>query len=205
MFFSEMLTLLAPCNFPLTFVSLQLQSSKIKTVPACALSFWSLDCWPLNKGADCMYLHSSLYQTEKGSHFCVIWGTEVYALFVFIYLVPHAGTFWWTHISCCRWTHSQEQKKMCSSKSWCLHIKLIKNLQDIVEAVEWIKDEAAGVNIDEKELFSDLRKDLLTGDNDTVISCEAEMLPVKSSLCCTIWTIHLLLENLPLVRWNLTS
>lgn len=140
MFFSEMLTLLAPCNFPLTFVSLQLQSSKIKTVPACALSFWSLDCWPLNKGADCMYLHSSLYQTEKGSHFCVIWGTEVYALFVFIYLVPHAGTFWWTHISCCRWTHSQEQKKMCSSKSWCLHIKLIKNLQDIVEAVEWIKD-----------------------------------------------------------------
>lgn len=49
-----------------------------------------------------------------------------------------------------------------------------------------MRDGAAGVNVDEKELFSDLRK-----ENDTVIRCEAEMFPVKSSSCCKICTIHL--------------
>lgn len=53
-----------------------------------------------------------------------------------------------------------------------------------------------GVNTDQKALFPDLRKDFLTGDNDAVIRCEAEMLPEKSSLCCDIWTIHLL-ESMP--------
>lgn len=54
-----------------------------------------------------------------------------------------------------------------------------------------MRDDTAGVNINEKELFSDLRKALLVEDNDTVIRCEAEMLPANSSLCSKIWTVHL--------------
>lgn len=34
-----------------------------------------------------------------------------------------------------------------------------------------LRDGAPGVNSDERRLFSDLRKDLLTGHNDTVIGC----------------------------------
>lgn len=41
-----------------------------------------------------------------------------------------------------------------------------------------MRDGAAGVNVDVSELFSDV----FTGDNDTVIRFEAEILPAKSSL-----------------------
>jgi len=68
-----------------------------------------------------------------------------------------------------------------------------------------MRDAAVGADSDKRELFPDLRTDLLTGDNDTVIRCHAEMLPTKSSLCRKILTIHLSFENPPLVRWILTS
>lgn len=95
---------------------------------------------------------------------------------------------------------TKKQQLISAWKNWLKPSKLLSR-----QCRGMVRDGAAGVNVDEKELFSDLRKDLLTGDNDTVIRCEAEMLPAKSSLCCKIWTIHLSLENPPLVRWNLTS
>lgn len=78
-----------------------------------------------------------------------------------------------TSAVCFRWTHR------CISRSYIVYIeKLTKALQDMESdgGMGW-RDGALGVNTDEKQLFSDLRKDLLTRDSDTVIRCEAEMLP----------------------------
>lgn len=54
--------------------------------------------------------------------------------------------------------------------------KLTNSRKDAVKAEEWVRDGAVVVNRDEKELISDLRKGLLTGDNDAVIRWETAML-----------------------------
>lgn len=76
------------------------------------------------------------------------------------------------------------------NKQQNIKFKMFK-AKDAVKAEEWVRDGAVEVNRDEKELISDLRKGLLTGDNDAVIRWETAMLnpvhAIKSGQSLSHW------------------